>query len=81
MLYFCWFDDSKQRSLVQKIHNAIEHYKERYGMPPNIVQIRQADAAQLTQLDNVRIDGKPYIQQHHIWVGVDLRYEHEENRA
>ena len=45
MLYLVWYDENPKHSIEQKIVGAIEAFRARYGTPPNVALVSEADAA------------------------------------
>ncbi len=71
-----WFDDARDRPLVDKIAQAAAHYRAKYGRPPSICYIAARLAAELPALsDGLRIKGAPNILPNHFWLGIGQAQE------
>ena len=65
-----WLDDDKKSSLEEKIRQAAEFYKSKYGSEPNTCFVNSASLAHKDTIDRVEVVPAGYILPHHFWIGV-----------
>lgn len=65
-----WFDNS-ERTLKQKIADAVEYYKKKYGKSPNLVLIHPSVLEEDLNVDDATV--RPYrpVLPGHIWIGIE----------
>jgi hypothetical protein len=68
MLFLHWFDDSK-RPADAKLADACAAYTRRFGAPPNVALVNEADAGAQADGVEVRVTGR--IGKHNYQVGRD----------
>lgn len=66
MRYLVWYDPDAQRTLVEKIQDALAAYSRRFSAVPNVVLVSAADTAELV---GVEVRSERTVQPHHVWVG------------
>ena len=64
-----WLDDSKNRTVEDKITRALLWYKENYGPKPNLCFVNQKISAEEVTIDGVDIRPASFIQPNHFWIG------------
>ena len=76
-----WYDGDPKRPLEDKIGQAVERYREKYGrlpntcyVHPNAISSQDGDDLRVAcHLRNatarIRVRSDPYIMLHHFWVG------------
>lgn len=69
-----WFDDNPKTDFLQKIKQAADYYKRKYGQSPNLCLVNPAELPRETNLDD-KISIRPYrpILSRHFWIGVSDR--------
>jgi hypothetical protein len=71
-----WFDNDAKRDLAQKVGRAAQHYRRKFGRPPNVCYVHPSlltDGAQ--RIDGVHVAALPSILRHHFWIGEERRTE------
>lgn len=67
-----WFDDNPKTPLSAKVHQAVEHYRTKYGKTPDLCLVNPAMLAEnQTQEGKVMIRTLRSILPGHLWIGVD----------
>ncbi len=74
-----WYDNDPKKALEQRVREAMERYREKFGRAPNTCYIHPADLNGRTlALEGVRVLAASNILRNHVWVGYD---EDAQNRA
>jgi len=74
-----WYDNDPKKTLEQRVREAMERYREKFGRAPNTCYIHPADLNGHTlALEGVRVLAASNILRNHVWVGYD---EEAQNRA
>lgn len=65
-----WYDDNRDRSIVDKVKNAIERYSIKYGEKPNACYVNHGS---VTPDENLYVDGVPVrpfitVLPNHLWL-------------
>jgi hypothetical protein len=63
-----WYDADGKRPTSQKIDDAVNRYRERFGRAPNCCHVHPN---QLVEHASVQVVANPRILLHHYWVGID----------
>lgn len=68
-----WFDADKKRSLAEKIAQAAERYRTKFGRRPNLCYVNPAmlSGGEPTECGGVRLVPAPNVLKHHFWIGVE----------
>ncbi len=67
-----WFDNGSQRSLKEKIGNAVSHYAQRFGDKPTVCYMHPDTLdADFNSLKGVRLKTAMNVLPHHFWVGME----------
>ena len=67
-----WFDNGSQRSLKEKINNAVSHYAHRFGDRPTVCYMHPDTLdADFNSLKGVRLKTATNVLPHHFWVGME----------
>jgi hypothetical protein len=75
-----WFDDDTSRDLTEKIARAANHYRKKFGVPPDSCYVHKsalsdngnAAKARLQvrgQVGQIQVKTLPSVLLHHFWVG------------
>lgn len=68
-----WFDDSKERTLEQKVRRAARTYEEKYGMPPTICYVHSTafngSGMNSTAFGGIEVKSTNMVLPHHFWLG------------
>ena len=67
MYYLGWYDDSKKRSVQEKIGEACGVYVEKYGRVPDVVLLSATDKVDMADMV---VLVEPYMRQNYFYVGV-----------
>lgn len=70
MLYLHWFDDNPKHSIEAKIADAAQAYQNRYGTPPNVALVSEADNAPAT-VAGVRTRIEKRVGRNNVQVGIE----------
>lgn len=74
-----WYDNDPKKALEQRVREAMERYREKFGRAPNTCYIHPADLnGRALTLEGVRVLVASNILRNHVWVGYD---EDAQNRA
>ena len=67
-----WFDDSKTRTLEEKVQRAKEHYAAKYYVEPDRAFVHPSTLGDKEELviNGVTIKGSNLILPNHIWIGI-----------
>jgi hypothetical protein len=65
-----WWDDTPDKTLVQKVREAGEWYKQRYGVAPNrcLVNPSALDSKGTVEIDGMSVTAAPFVLPHHFQV-------------
>jgi hypothetical protein len=63
-----WYDADGKRPTRQKIDDAVNRYRERFGRAPNCCHVHPD---QVVEHASVQVVANPRILLHHYWVGID----------
>ena len=73
-----WVDPDRKKPAHRKLADAIDRYREKYGVRPNVCLTSEQDAAELAGTDlGIQIEGRHYISRHCFYVGVMGTVSHE----
>lgn len=66
-----WFDDDPKTDLQTKIRRLIQHYREKYGVSPQLCYIHKSALGNKKALtiDQVEIRIRQSVLPHHFWIG------------
>jgi hypothetical protein len=73
--YYVWYDENAQKPAIEKIHEAIAAYTNRFAIAPNLVLVHVDEKAELA---GVVIRGERNIQRNNFWVGMQEAEKREE---
>jgi hypothetical protein len=74
-----WFENDTKKALNQRVQEAIERYREKFGKSPNTCYVHPQDLnGHGLSLEGMRIVAASNILRNHLWVGWD---DELENRA
>lgn len=65
-----WFDDDLKRPLVEKLDEAVERYRERFGARPTLVHLHPAQAEGLVYR-RLKVLGDAHLRRNHFLLGMD----------
>jgi len=66
-----WFDDSSRVPFVDKVHEAVEAYQDKFGRPPDVCYVNPQDLPNgLTPPLGVAVEPETSVLRHHFYVGV-----------
>jgi hypothetical protein len=74
--YYVWYDENAQKSTIEKIHEAIASYTNRFAIVPNLVLVHMDEKAELA---GVEIRGERNIQRNNFWIGMEQAEKREES--
>lgn len=64
-----WLDDTKNRTVEDKIMRALIWYKEHYDPKPTLCFVNQAAVKEETKIEGIDIRPASFIQPNHFWIG------------
>ncbi len=64
-----WLDDTKDRSVEDKILGALAWYKANYNPKPTLCFVNQAVSSEETLIEGIDIRPSSFIQPNHFWIG------------
>jgi hypothetical protein len=72
-----WYDDNPSRDLAEKIGQAVQRYRRKFGASPNVCYVHRSTLQPLDDGGNgkvqkvggVRVSSLPTILRHHFWLG------------
>lgn len=66
-----WFDGDRERTLSEKIERAGKHYREKYGVKPNVAYINPGtEGATEEPQTALELRHSPEVLPNHLWIGV-----------
>ena len=65
------FYDPSKKSLIEKLIDAIDYYKEKYGYMPDLCYVNPAMLDGTEKKSRVRVEGYPPLSVGTIWIGLD----------
>lgn len=71
-----WFDDNPGRDLTDKISQAAQRYRQKYGAEPDVCYVHPSalsdnDNGKVKKVGDVRIAPWPTVLVHYLWIGVE----------
>ena len=74
-----WFENNTKKALEQRVQEATERYREKFGKSPNTCYVHPQDLnGDGLSLGGMRVVAASNILRNHLWVGWD---DEVENRA
>lgn len=67
-MFLLWFDDTKKKTVEQKILEGVERYLERFGERPNVCVVHRG--AQVPAL-GIEIREAEYVRPNYFWIGLE----------
>ena len=64
-----WFDDDKNRSIEEKIGNAIDYYHQKYGIVPTQCCVSAKSIQEEFLVNEVSVKPRKFIRPQHFWIG------------
>src|SRR3954464_9663938 len=65
-----WYDKDPKISFVQKIEEAAERYRDRFGVEPNTCYVNPTTLPEGAVVPGLELRVRPTIRPHHLWIGV-----------
>ena len=66
MNYFVWYEPDVQLTVIEKISGALDAYRNRFNIVPNLVLV---NAANMAEVSGVEVRSVGTVQPNHFWVG------------
>jgi hypothetical protein len=66
MLFFVWYDDNPKKPVVEKIHEAMAAYTERFKARPSLLLVNETDYVGLPDL---LVRSERTVQPNTFWLG------------
>ena len=66
MLFFVWYDDNPKKPVIEKIHEAIAAYVERFKIRPSLVLVNAVD---YMGLPDMLVRSERTVQPNTFWLG------------
>ena len=71
-----WFENDSKKALEQRVQEAMERYREKFGKAPNTCYIHPQDLnGHSLSLEGMRVVAASTILRNHLWVGWDDEVE------
>lgn len=70
-MYLCWFDDSPKTPIAARIEAGRRAYQERFGTPPRVVLVSEAEENERLVLDSMVALFKPWVRRNNYWFGME----------
>lgn len=67
-MYLVWYDDSPKKSVLDKIEEAVERFRDRFGVAPDQCLVNEKERVEHPTLT---VRGVRYVRPHYIQVGCD----------
>jgi hypothetical protein len=66
-----WFDGDRGCSISEQVMRAADHYRKKYGRPPNLCLIHPSSAGEACpeRVDGIAIRAHRSVLKHHLWLG------------
>lgn len=68
-MFLMWYDDSRKKTVTEKIAEALVAYEQRFHANPNLVLVNVAEVGDAPQ--SVKVRPLPYIQPSNFYVGIE----------
>lgn len=66
-----WFDNDSKRSIEEKVQQAVQHYRTKFGRSPNTCYVNQgAVSGEGLRCGKVKVVAVRSVLPHHFWLGV-----------
>jgi hypothetical protein len=68
-----WFDNDPKTALDQKVAEAADYFRKKYGQTPDLCLVHPSMLAEETQRQAGKITVRPWrtVTPGHLWIGVD----------
>ena len=66
-----WLDDDKQTSLEDKVLQAADYYREKYGRAPNLCLVNKAMVDDERRVGKIQVQPAKNVLPNHFWLGVN----------
>ncbi len=66
MYYLMWLDDTRNRSVADKIAGGCAAYRERFGVAPTVVLVNERDRV---EIEGMRVEARQTVQANQFWLG------------
>ncbi len=77
-----WFDNDPGRSIEEKVQQAVQHYRIKFGRFPNTCYVNQQSiTGDGFRCGKVKVVAAPNILPHHFWLGVSDTSPKENQRS
>lgn len=70
-LFHAVYDANARYTALQKLQNAIEGYRRKFGAEPAICLTSEADAAELARVTDFPVRAESFIGRHTFYIGVE----------
>ena len=65
-----WFDNSPKKELAQKIAEAVDYYRTKYGQVPNLCMVNPSTLGEPQEFDGVMVKAYRPILPGYLWIGL-----------
>ena len=67
-----WFDDSKTRTIQEKVRQAADHYRVKYGRPPSLCLVHPGTLnGGPKRVGSIDLQPAPDVLVHHFFIGIE----------
>jgi hypothetical protein len=66
-----WFDANPKRDLAQKVAQAAERYRFKFGRRPNLCYVHSSMLQGVLECGGVRLVAADRVLKHHFWIGIE----------
>jgi hypothetical protein len=68
-----WFDADPKRALNEKIAQAADRYRHKFGRKPNLCYVNpmMLPGSEPAECNGVRLVPAPNVLKHHFWIGIE----------
>ena len=76
-----WFDNSPKKGLAQKIAEAVQYYRTKYGHTPNLCMVNPSMQGETVELDGVMVKSYRPVLPGYLWIGIAEASKHVEQAS
>lgn len=66
-----WLDDNPKRDIADKVSQAADRYREKFGQQPDTCYIHESQVNGIHEVAGVRLVGVHNVLRYHFWIGVE----------
>ncbi len=69
-MFFVWYDDSRTKPLSQKLQEASERFRQKYGITPTRCLISENSGTGLTSIEGITFETAKSVPPNYLWLQV-----------